>query len=633
MSLRCFWGFLTKGGVALFFCACAASVWADDFGREDYAAEKSRRDFLIGLSGEPYISAAHGQKFSSYEVLAATAAKGCGPAEWREYMVSLPDLKVSDPSEDVVEMFSLPPLVRYLYQFGDCLSASQKSELLDNFVRHNKRQRLTAHGTLNHAVMRAASWYLLAQYFDRAKWTDWDGKTFDSRELKETLKSLLERRKSHFLLRGHYELLSPTYAVINFFPLLNLIDFSDDPDVRKGAEAEAVLELAALRAHSFFGVIVPPLTRKNYDQVNAGGVDGKYIPSVTQQMLWFYYGEPRELREHDFRGGEPFYSVMLALSAWRPPAAVAAIGLGGGYRIRYNTPRNGLWDAETPVEIFGDSLIQDEFAIGTGNLKFQPAGYSGHIQTFSILLKSDKPYNQIECYHPFWHSSLGEDAWSTDRSSPFQQMYRFDDSSVVMLFDIPEKDPWPQKKENRFWMGRDKQADNLLKLVACRVPRDFDDVVVDGRWVFVRQGDVFAAMASLYGNYVVDDAAPELLRNFFSIKLREHRTALFFRVERGKGTFGFSSFQARMKSAPLPMFDVATGVVNLRERDGVDTEIRIRLAKLPGEGDWWSALPRVIRGGRELAFDDSFVIDSPVLSVRKGVLRAVSDKAVFELRN
>ncbi|GAB4057313.1 hypothetical protein GCM10028811_03530 [Uliginosibacterium sediminicola] len=367
--------------------------------------------------------------------------------------------------------------------------------------------------------------------------------------------------------------------------------------------------------------------------MNSTDPTSSYTPSISQQILWYYYGEPKGFENRDFRSGEPFYAAMLALSKWRPPAAIRGISSGSGYRIRYNTPRFGVWDALTPIEIYGDSLIGDEFAIGTGNLNFQPAGYSGHIQTFAILLKSDKPYNQIECYHPFWKSNQGEDAWSTDRSSPFQQMYRYDESSVVMLFDIPDKDPWPLNKDNRFWKDRDQHANDLLKVAACRVSRSFDEVVFDGQWVFVRQGDVYVAMASLNGKYEIDEAKSSLLRDFYSIKIRQARSALFFRVERRKTDADFNDFKSRMKSSPLPVFDASVGSVLVHEMTGDVTEVRCRIEKLATEADWWSAVPLILRNGHDIKPDDSFVIDSTVLSIRDGVLRVRSDKGDLDLKN
>jgi hypothetical protein len=635
MSLLDRVGCLVRLGWFSLFLVCGPVSHAQPVDEAQSIAALERRDFLLAAAAGAGqgIDLKRSPKIAAYEVLAATAVLGCGPREWAQYMIDLPRLKVSDIANGPIDMFALPPLVRYLYQFGECLNSSQKAELIESFVAQNKRQQLTAHGTLNHAVMRATSWYLLAQYFEGAKWTDWNGKVFDSRDLMREIKSKLTRRHDHFLKYGHYELLSPTYAMVDYFPLLNLIDFAADPQVRRQAKSEALLELASLRAHSFHGVIVPPLTRKNFDQVNATDLRRNYIPSISQQILWYYYGEPRGLQMRDFRGGEPFYASMLALSKWRPPAAVAGISPGAGYRIRYNTPQFGIWDADTPVEIYGDSFINDDFAMGSGNLLFQPSGYSGHIQTFSILMKSDLPNNQIECYHPFWKSNLGEDAWSTDRSSPFQQMYRYDESSLVMLFDIPDKDPWPQSKDNRFWSDRDQHADELLKVAVCRVSRSFDEVIFDGKWVFIRQGDVYTAMAILDGKYAVDEAPPALLKEFYSIKVRQAKNAIFFHVAQRLSGLDFRIFQQRMKASSLPVFDASEGTVVVHEMNGAVTKITSRIEKLPGGSDWWSALPLVVRNGRQIKPDDSFVIDSPVLSVRDGVLRARSDQGVFELRN
>jgi hypothetical protein len=58
------------------------------------------------------------------------------------------------------------------------------------------------------------------------------------------LKPLLFARKSRFYKSAQYEWLSPTYAKVNVFPLLNLIDFATNPPVKKTAEEEAILEIA-----------------------------------------------------------------------------------------------------------------------------------------------------------------------------------------------------------------------------------------------------------------------------------------------------------------------------------------------------------------------------------------------------
>lgn len=585
----------------------------------DSAADFLNRRASLKRMGDPkYIDNSY-QKFKSYDVLAATALKGCGPAEWPAYMASLSTLPVGYPPDGPVEMFSLPPLVRYLYQFGDCMTPAQKQKLLAGFV--SQKQYLTGHGTINHAIMRATSWYLLAQYFPDAKWTHWDGKVYTSPQLMAELKRLMNDRKSRFYKSGHAEWLSPTYAMVNVFPLLNLIDYAADPAVKKTAEAEATLEVAVLKVHSFHGVIVPPLTRKNFDQHNALDSPQDYVSAITQHLLWYYFCEPSGLGLYDFQGRkEPFYASMLGISNWQPPADVLAMSAAklGDYNIKLNTPSFGIWGAETTPEIYGDTYIADDFAVGTGNQLFEPGGYSGHIQTFSILLRSNKPQNQIECYQPYWKSNAGEDAWGTDRSSPFQQMYRYDKSSVVMLFDIPKKDPWILGSDSRSLPDRNNHKDALLQLAECRIPKSFDEIIKEKNWVFVRQGGVFVAMATMQGSNEYDQASPKLTSKYLVVKVREAKTALFFRVERETPDMNFAQFCERVRKQ-LPLYDASISSVALTEQSGVRTEVKFKLQPY-SDGKRWSAIPSVLQNGKLLLPDDTYVIDSPVLKLKNGVL-------------
>lgn len=578
----------------------------------------NRRASLKRMGDSKYVDNS-GPKAKSYDVLAATAIRGCGPAEWPAYMASLSTLPVSFPPDGPVEMFSMPPLVRYLYQFGDCMTPAQKQRLLVGFT--SQKQWLLGHGTINHAIMKASSWYLLAQYFPHAKWINWDGKIYSSQQLMIELKKLLGGRKSRFYKSGHAEWLSPTYAMVNVFPLLNLIDYAVDPAVKKTAEAEAALEVAVLKAHSFHGVIVPPLTRKNFDQHNALDSPQDYVPAITQHLLWYYFGEPSGLGLYDFQGRkEPFYASMLGLSNWQPPVDVLAMNTAksGGYTVKLNTPSFGIWDAETTPEIYGDSYIADDFAVGTGNQLFEPGGYSGHIQTFSILLKSNKPQNQIECYQPYWKSNAGEDAWGTDRSSPFQQMYRYDKSSVVMLFDTPKKDPWVVGADSRSLPDRNLHKDALLQLAECRIPKDFDEIIKENNWVFVRQGSVFIAMATMLGDNEYDQASIKLTSKYLVVKVREAKTALFFRVEREATDMNFTQFREQVRKQ-LPSYDASTSSVAITEQTGARTQVKFKLQPY-SDGKRWSAIPEVLQNGKPLLSDDTYVIDSPVLKLKNGLL-------------
>jgi hypothetical protein len=602
-----FFAVLSAGCVSLGNSAADASL--------DGIAE--RKQALVAMGDPKFADRSH-PKFRSYDILAATAFDGCGPQARPAYIAALSSMQEGSTADEPIEMFSLPPLVRYLYRYGHCLDEAQKQQLLAGLT---KRQRLTGHGTLNHAAMRVTSWYLLAQYFPNATWVDWDNKTYGSHALMDRLKPLLAARTYRFFASGQYELVSPVYALINLFPMLNMAEFARDVTVRQRAEDEVVLLLAGMKVNSFHGVLAPPLTRKNVDQRNATDWPRDYSPAIAQHALWYYFGEPASLETYDFQSRrEPFYAAMLATSAWRPPDALLALGRSSpeGYSVKTVTPTFAIWDGPARPEIYGDAYIAEDFAVSTGNVEFDPAGYADHMQTFSILLKSDKPENQIECYQPYFRSNLGEDAWSTDRWSPFQQMYRYDTSSVIMLFDIPEADPWVYGKDNRFFAARNERKDALLQTIQCRIPRSFDEVVKEANWVFARHGGVYVAMATLKGLNEYDKAPSKLTDKFHIAKVREARSAMFFRVERARPDLSFAQFQATVRSQ-APTYDPQTSSASFTDKSGVQTVVQFEL-KAATDGKRVASLPRVLRDGKPMLRDADAVIDSPLVSLRGGVL-------------
>jgi len=601
-----------------FTSSARTAVVAPDLEQQDSRESLAERRASLRRLGDPRYFGFYNSLVRSQDILAATALQGCGPEEWAKFMVNVPAMGTD---QQPTEIFTLGNLVRYLYQFGSCLTDAQKKQLLANL---SKPQPLLDHGTLNQAMVQAGSWYLLAQYFPNHVWIEVGKKrTFTSAQLMAALKPMLAARTRRIFHSGHYEWLSPNYGHLNIYPLLNLADFAADSEVRTNANDEAVLEIAMLRAHSFHGVLVPPLTRNHADQRNAVDLPHSYLPAATQQVLWYYYGEPGGLGFYDFRSGlGSFFIASLGISSWLPPAAVLEMKPPQpsvpDQSVRAVTPRFTYWGDATEPEIFGDSLITDDFAIGTGNTLFDPHGYSGHVQTFSILLKSDKPHNAIECYQPFWHSADGEDGWLSDRSSPFQQMYRYDDSSVVMLFDIPKTDPWKPETPNRFWADRSSHMDALLQLATCRIARDFDEIIEEKNWVFVRHGKVFVAMATLRGSNEYDNAGGGVLLHFKIVKIREPKTALFFRVDRQRPDLNFEQFRAAVRNN-LPAYDPATSSVALTEKNGSRTQVIFELRNT-GKDGFWSALPRIIRDGKNVKYDATYTVQSPEMTLRDGVL-------------
>jgi hypothetical protein len=208
-------------------------------------------------------------------------------------------------------------------------------------------------------------------------------------------------------------------------------------------------------------------------------------------------------------------------------------------------------------------------------------------------------------------------------------MFRYDDSSVVMLFDIPKVDPWQYDATNRWWMDRNERANALHQLVTCRFASSFDEIVAEPNWVFVRQGTVFAAMATLKGVNDYDHASGGVLEHFKVVKIHEPKTALFFRVEKQRADLSFAQFQKSVRNN-LPSYDPKTSTVLLTEKDGSKTTVSFDL-RPANKGTYWSALPRVVKSGRPVKVDTSYVVQAPGLTLRDGVLTIKSDAGELKL--
>jgi hypothetical protein len=268
----------------------------------------------------------------------------------------------------------------------------------------------------------------------------------------------------------------------------------------------------------------------------------------------------------------------------------------------------------------GDTLIGPDFAIGTASASFDPGWFSDHVQTFAVLLKSREAHNEISCYHPYFRSNLGEDAWSSDRWSPFQQMHRYDDTSVVMLFDIPLRDPWIAGADNRFTATRSRHKDALLQFFQCRIPRSFDETVFEGHdWIFVRHGSAYVAIATLKGRNEIASAFVPGSTAYRVFKAREPRSALFFRVEKAEGR-SFEQFRAEVRKR-LPAYDADRSAVAFTDQDGVATRVVFSLEHEAGAEHRLSARPKVYRNGRLQVYTRATrVVDSPYLKLEGGVL-------------
>lgn len=569
-------------------------------------AIQSRIQFLVNAVDPAPVSGLN-PKLAGYKIVAC----GTGNKDTSAHRAKLANMITTANGGDG-EMFALPCYVRYLFKYGHRMSTAEADAIKNALAAQT--HELFGHGTLNHAAMQNTSYYLLAQYYPDVTWTDNSAGTWTSAQVMSTNKTNWARRSVRFLKNGSYaEVTSSTYSVVNFMCALNLYEFATDPDMRAMAAKELEMTIATLRLNSFDGSVIAPILRRNYEQLNAPDSPQTYTPSVGQHLLWLYYGQP-SVTAYDLAGDkEPIFVAMAADSTWRPPAYTYR-KVSGEFRL--TIPSFSQWDGATYANLVGSNYKCEDFAIGCSNATFEPAGFTGW-QTFSINYKTDSPQNQISCYHPYFDSNSGEDNWtSVNRWSPFVQSYRYNKSSVVTIVSIPDEDPWQYDSGNSYWMTRNNQGSSLFKLVQWRVPKNvdvFDSSDPEGKRVFIKAGKTMIAVFTLNG---VNEfpTVPSISDRYHVIKVRQARTALFWRVESGTD---FEDFKLRSEKM-VPTFVMAPNpYVEVSEGDGAKSLVSFSIGKVDGIAGIKCA-PTVLRNGKLVEVEQPLGVDAGFMKMGNG---------------
>lgn len=574
-----------------------------------------RRSVVLSLAKEntPKLAST---KTGAYEILAATATRGCQDPYWPKYMAHTLQLNPGENEERLsYDLFAMPPLTRYIFSYHSCIDNDQLRDIKNSL---GQSKDIFSHGTLNHAIMKLSSFYLLAQYFNDVRWSDIDGSSYTSNEVMSKFKSLLLSRTKGMFQFGFFESTSPIYIAVNIVPLLNLIDFAKDPDVKKAAQDQLVLLLSMLRASAFDGRVVPPIARSTVHQIavyRSGQAD--YSTVGAQLILWFYFGDPDLPLDNINDRRVPNYLSIAALSSWTPPSAVLELGdlAIPPYDIHAEIPRFSYWGAPSPPQMIGNSFVSRNYAIGAGNTIFDPSGYNEADQVFGLMFRAGRPASLVDCYHPYWLSNEGPDAWRYDRSSPFQQVFR-DGSRGVLIFHIPHSDPY-RYIFNRFYQKRDKNADSLFQLQQCRYPKNVDEIIIENNIVTMRIGSAFAGLRSLSAPFETGPSVNRWdMKYFRTLTARAATNGIYFRVAEASEYGSLDEFRRSFESDNVYMQGPS---VTFKSASGDTFDVRFN-SSARADG-WVNSVPTVRRNGVQIT-DDAIGVpfSTPFLTLDHGEL-------------
>ena len=532
-----------------------------------------------------------------------------------------------------------PALVRALHRFGEHFSGQQLGQIRDAVTSKVVVNTLRGHGTENHAAQFVTSMFLLAQFFPDAIWESGDGKRYTSAETMAEAKSRIMQRGKGFYRAGNNEQLSTTYATVNVYPFFNLMEFAKDPQVRDAAEALVLYHLAMLALGNFDGHIIPPFNRSNVTQQRFGppGKRTSRIMPMHHNHAWLFWGQNDVIAEDFTKAAEPALALDYVYAEWRMPEVLNRIATGADapYEIRGTLPAFGAWGSGKSLETLRYVWRDRDFAIGgvAGQLA-DPGQFLLDYDTFGIVWKSPNRFRSLQVLHPFWRSNEGEDYWKGTHS-PFQQTGVYRNTAIVM-FSIPEKDPWRDRAQQKQWLGlRDKHFDQLIQLAAVRFPSTVEDLVEDGDCYFFREGGVFVAIRVLKPKHTRHEMVDELLKKFdgsaevfYVIKSREAQTGFVFEVGTIEKHQSFAAFQTAVRSNPL---SVDWSALEVRYRNSDGDQLRFRYdAKLSEDQNrfiWFA--PDLWINGKKRDLTNWPTTDSPLVSLRDGVLKVAQGGGAF----
>ncbi len=445
-----------------------------------------------------------------------------------------------------------------------------------------------------------------------------------------------------FYRAGHAEQLSTTYDMLSARSSFLLWEFARDPVVRDAGEALTLYHVGLHALNNFDGHTMPPFNRRNVLQARFAPRWGK-PHSLTAS--WLFWGQNKMVwyphNSKDFHA----QTMDFAVSDLRIPEPLNRIARGAEapYEIRGANGQFGYWGEAktTPPRTTRDPNMlryvwrDRQFAIGGPVAdNFNVGEFYVSYHTFSIVWKSENRLRALEAMHPYWQSNEGEGFWRATHS-PFQQ-FGIHRNVAITMFNIPDKDPWPDRGRADWIATRNKHFDNLIKLGQTRFPATVEELVEDGDFYFFREGDVYVAIRVLKPGHTLEElTAPGEHANwprmdgvepdlFHVIKSREAQTGFVFEVGTAEEHRSFGAFQQAVNDNPL---SVDWDALEVRYTSTRGDELRFRYDtdySEEAEGHI-KIVPDLRINGRRREVDFDFdkwpLAESPVMTLKDSVLR------------
>ena len=437
-------------------------------------------------------------------------------------------------------MFAFPGMALALCRYWDSFNEEQLKQIQSQLERLAKADKVDGqgfllHGTENHATMMWASAFLFGQLFPDAQWVN--GMT--SGDLMDEMKERLRKMFKNMYQKGYAEYLSSTYEVVMNFPVEILLEYAKDPEMKAIAEAFMLYKWSLLSLNNFEGYIVAPYSRMFVQQDHAPTEMKVSATSYYNWLMWGWGPATNNLKITDFTDHpETNYALFSALSNVKPDTIFfrLADSRNSPFSLKSSASTFGEYGTGVPHMVMRKVYRDKTYAIGTGNFRWVPGfdyaddNYNG----FSIAWSSPDRFNYIGCFHPYWYSdgdtaTLTPDTWDKGNISPFQQTAHYE-NTVIILFNIPNTDPYPNSPNPIKWTWRDGHANHLIQRGMLRYPKSIDEKIEEGNWIFLREGKTYIGIRPLKSYYERTNLTNNGCDDFNIIKSDHAKTGFIFEL-------------------------------------------------------------------------------------------------------
>ena len=470
---------------------------------------------------------------------------------------------------------------RYVPLFGKAtLTEDTWGKLVDAYHRYSY---LKVGGTENHRTMWMTSANVLPHYLGTG--SNFLGKDEALAQAREQLRRYVKGLYD----AGAGEWDSSTYTMFTVHGLLNIYDFSPDPECRLLAEAGLDLLVAGYALKYNDGVFTAP---------NQRGHARKAFDTITDQTGYLWWGGhgAEEPAERSYR-----YAMHALTSAWRPGTVLCDIACKNlpGLPVEQRDTKANYWYGQQIAPKDGcvhESLwIDKDLTMGSA----WDAHASQHTR-FSVVAATPKGGVAFTGGHPRKsdHNSKKIELGFKDGTGRYVQSAQFADTYLSMAF-VPE----------------DEEADYAY----FAYPAEYAPEVRDDGWFVFRAGESVIAVRDIAGKGEVGATPPDKKGKTEPIIRFPGRRTGFFVVVGGAGLV-----ETLPKRVPDTSKYLSDGTVSWI--DGLGRKVSATFQPAP-EGDCHgSRLCAATENGAPVEFDKWSIYGGPFVRQRPGSIEISNGK-------